>query len=366
MNKIATIEFLRIFFSMAIVYFHILHSNIINYAHGVSKYLELAKASGHAGYIVECFFIMSGYFLYLSIQKGKESFLQFLIRKVIRLWPVLAFSTIFIFAFGRVTASGLFSQLLNLLFLQCVGLSLEYKGINWYLSPLFWGLLFYFNLYKILDKQKSIFITVVLIYFAYLANISFTNGGFGRETVWGIVNLGICRAFAGIGLGMVLAVLLERLDYIYIDNINCRVKSILVSFFEIGIFVSLCYYFFTPIKYNAFIVVPLFSILFILFIKREGYFSKALDCVVFSKLGKYSYSIYVMQQTSFWILQRTLWKSTIVNHVAICLTLSLLFSFIIGCITYYLIEKPARKILKIIEFNSVSTNEKGHHMVVEN
>lgn len=77
MKKLYNIEFLRIFFAMAIVYFHILHSNIMNYTGGVNEYLELAKFSGHAGYIVECFFIMSGYFLYLSIQKKNESFLYF-------------------------------------------------------------------------------------------------------------------------------------------------------------------------------------------------------------------------------------------------------------------------------------------------
>ena len=285
------------------------------------------------------------------MQKKNESVFQFAMKKIIRLWPVLAFSTIFVFVFGHFNVQNIFTQLLNLLFLQCIGLSLEYKGINWYLSPLFWGLLFYFSLYKNLNRQKSLFLTLVLVYFCYLANISFTNGGFGRETVWGIVNLGLCRALAGIGLGIILAALLSELENIHIEIISGKVKTIFASIFEVSTFVALCYYFFTPVKYNAFIVIPLFSILFSLFIKKAGIFSNTLDCSIFAKLGRYSYSIYVMQQTSFWILQKTLWQTMIVHHIAVCLTLSLAFSFIIGCITYHLIENPLGKILKKIKVN---------------
>lgn len=295
---------------------------------------------------------MSGYFLYISMQKKNESVFQFAMKKIIRLWPVLAFSTIFVFVFGHFNVQNIFTQLLNLLFLQCIGLSLEYKGINWYLSPLFWGLLFYFSLYKNLNRQKSLFLTLVLVYFGYLANISFTNGGFGRGTVWGIVNLSLCRALAGVGLGAVLATLLSDLENVHIEVISGKTKKILASIFEVSTFVGLCYYFFTPLKYNAFIVIPLFSILFILFVKKVGYFSSVLNCSIFALFGRYSYSIYVMQQTSFWILQKTLWQTTIVNHIAVCLMLSLLSSFFIGVITYHLIEKPAGKILNMIKIEN--------------
>lgn len=285
------------------------------------------------------------------MKKGNESFLLFVIKKVIRLWPVLAFSTAFVFVFGHLDTHNVFTQMLNLFFLQCVGLSLDYKGINWYISPLFWGLLLYFALYKYFNKQRCLVLTMVLVYFGYLANISFTNGSFGRETVWGFVNLGLCRALAGIGLGTILAAFMDSLENIHVKIISCKMKVVLSSICEIGSFTGLCYYFFTPVKYNAFIVVPLFSILFVLFVKRAGCFSKALDCSIFSTFGRYGYSIYVMQQTSFWILQRTLWKTSIVTNVALCLAISLLFSFIIGCITYHLIEKPSGRILKMINID---------------
>lgn len=81
MNRFANIEFFRIFFSMVIVYFHILHSNIMPYTKGIKAYFELAYSSNNAGYIVECFFIISGYFLFSSMGKRNESFLDFLMKK---------------------------------------------------------------------------------------------------------------------------------------------------------------------------------------------------------------------------------------------------------------------------------------------
>lgn len=266
-----------------------------------------------------------------------------------RLWPALAFSTVFVFIFGRFNTYNVFTQLLNLLFLQCIGFSFDFKGINWYISPLFWGLLFYFALYKYFNKQKGLFFTGVLVYFSYLANISFSHGGFGRETVWGLVNLGLCRALAGIGFGIILGALLENTEYIRIERISSRTQIVAASALEVITLTGLCFYFFQPVKYNAFIVIPLFSILFCLFIKKKGCISKALDSPIFIKLGRYGYSIYVMQQTSFWILQRTLWKTSIIYNVPFCLIISLLFSFSIGCITYHLIEKPALKILNMIK-----------------
>ena len=56
------IEFLRFAFAVIVVYFHILHSNIMKFVGNNSDYQILANLSGKAGYIVECFFIISGYF----------------------------------------------------------------------------------------------------------------------------------------------------------------------------------------------------------------------------------------------------------------------------------------------------------------
>ena len=94
-QKYYNIEFLRFAFAICIVYFHLLHSFMMDYTGGCDLYLRLAEQSKYAKYIVECFFIISGYFLYHTIRKHPDMTTQsFVIRRVIRLWPALACSII--------------------------------------------------------------------------------------------------------------------------------------------------------------------------------------------------------------------------------------------------------------------------------
>lgn len=66
------IEFLRFAFAICIVYFHLLHSFMMDYTGNADLYIRLAEQSKYAKYIVECFFIISGYFLYHTIQRHPE------------------------------------------------------------------------------------------------------------------------------------------------------------------------------------------------------------------------------------------------------------------------------------------------------
>lgn len=201
------IEALRFLFALMIIYYHILHANIMNYVNENSVYTTLQTLSDNAGFIVECFFIISGYFLCETFfKKTEQSTLDFVLKKIFRLGPVLWFSILVgILGFSQKIQPAVF----NSLFLQCIGLSLEYKGINWYISPLFWASIFYFALLKSCENKKANLAIGVLVYFSYLVNISYLNGGFGRETVFGVVNLGLARALAGIGLGYLIGVCLR-------------------------------------------------------------------------------------------------------------------------------------------------------------
>lgn len=231
------------------------------------------------------------------------------------------------------------------MFLQCIGLSLDYKGINWYISPLFWTLIFYYAVFKNFDNKKAYVVFGGICYFSYLTNISFCNGGFGRETVWGIVNLGLTNALANIGLGIFIGKTLDVTEKVKI-SFNSKFMSLTISLLEICCILFLVRYFLLGLEYkNAFIVVIVFSILFVCFIKKRGLISNLLNMKIFSELGKYAYSIYVMQQISFNILQRTLWKTTIVNDTVICILISLIFSVFLGLFTYHTIEKPSYKYL---------------------
>ena len=304
---------------------------------------KLLQKFVNAGTIVECFFIISGYFLYKNIiNQSSVDVTKFIWKKISRLGPVLIFSTIIGIIFFE---QNKYSAIFNSLFLQCIGLSLDYKGINWYISPLFWGLIFYYVIFKFFDNKKIYVFVGVFCYISYLVNINYCNGGFGRETVYGIINLGLARALAGIGLGILIGKGLDEFKGIYFD-INPKIKFLMISFLEIGISLFLIKYFLFGVKYrNAFIVVILFSILFICFVNKNGLLSKLLNCKIFSEIGKYSYSIYVMQQISFWIMQKSLWQTKLIDNTALSIFMSLLFSISLGVIVYHLIERPSYKYL---------------------
>ena len=312
----------------------------MKFINGNNEYYILQKMSNNAGLIVECFFLISGYFLYNSIKNDKESILKFIFKKIFRLGPVLWTSIVLgIVFFKQSYIVGLF----NSLFLQCVGLSLDYKGINWYISPFFWAIVFYYIVIKTFDNQRTNVFFCGLVYFCYLANITLCKGSFGRETVYGIINLGLARALAGIGLGYMIGVCLEHIKDIRLIKKDLY-RKYLFSLLEIMSSGFLIRYFLFGLGYkNGFVVVIMFSILLICFVKQLGIISTLLNRPVFSIFGKYSYSIYVMQQSSFYILQKTYWKTDVVNDTFLCISSSLAFCVLIGVFVYHFIEKPAYK-----------------------
>ena len=99
-RKLYNIEFIRFVFALCIIYFHLLHSFIMPYTEDSALYQHLADQARYAKYIVECFFLMSGYFLYQSIRKHPgQSTGEFVCRKISRLWAPLACSVILMAVF---------------------------------------------------------------------------------------------------------------------------------------------------------------------------------------------------------------------------------------------------------------------------
>ena len=203
-KKYYNIDFVRFIFAVSIVYFHLLHSAMIPYIGRSTVYGMLAEQAKYTKYIVECFFIISGYFLYHTITKHPEkSILDFCVSRISRLWPVLACSVIISVFINK---KSVYASFIDLFFLQSSGLATDWKGLNWYVSAFFVVELFYFGLYKCYrNSSKMKLLICLLIYFGYELNINFTDGEFGRKMAYGIINLGLARAVAGIGLGYMLA-----------------------------------------------------------------------------------------------------------------------------------------------------------------
>lgn len=355
-QKYYNIEFLRFAFAICIVYFHLLHSFMMDYTGNADLYLWLAEQSKYAKYIVECFFIISGYFLCHTIQKHPDMTTQsFIIKRVIRLWPPLAcsivISTVF---FGK----SVYASFVDLMFLQSSGLATDWKGLNWYVSAFFVVEIFYFALYKCFrNSSKMKLLICMLIYFGYEININAMDGGFGRKMFHGIINLGMARAVAGIGLGYLFAIewdaFTEKWKQRTVTQKGKTSKNFwLISVLEIMTLSMLLVDFFYSRKAydNQFIVVILFPVFLACLLTRKGIFSRLTDHRIIGLPGRYAYSIYVMQEVAFAVLERTLWKNTSFLHdyPAMAIAVSVFLTVALGIVTYHLVEQPSAKYLKKI------------------
>ena len=354
-SKLKNIEFIRFFFAAVIVYFHLLHSFIIPYTGGAPVYETLAEQAKYAKYIVECFFIISGYFLFRSVQRRPDQPTgSFILKKIFRLWPVLAVSTILsVILLDEPVANAV----VNLFFLQSTTLATVWSGLNWYVSALFVAEIFYFMLYKAMRNSHGMKLLIcILVYFGYSMNLVNTDGGFARGIVYGVFSLAVARAVAGLGLGYLIGWgyhyiedMLKRLDA---GAFGKKVSDLAISLLEIVSLICLLLDFFNGRRApeNQFLVVIFFTIFFLCMLTGRGMFSRIVSRTPFCRLGKYAYSIYVMQIIAFYILRKTFWRNTafLSSHPAASLLLSVAAAVLLGILTYYLVEKPAGKLSKRI------------------
>lgn len=193
----------------------------------------------------------------------------------------------------------------------------------------------------------------VIAYFGYTLNIMTTDGGFGRKVVYGVFSLAMARAVAGIGTGYLLGVFYdsvkEKWEKPEGDLLHEKKRTIMISFIELGSFLFLLTDFFAGKNAgkNQFSVVVFFCIFFLCMLTEKGLLSRIISRTGFCRLGKYSYSIYVMQEAAFYILSHTLWKNAgfLKRCPAAALGLSVVLTILFGAGIYYLVERPAADFL---------------------
>ncbi len=362
MARLYNIDFLRIIFCLIIVYFHILNENIMKFignSNISSLYQKLSVNCAKSYFIVDFFCIIAGFFIYKNFLNNKDvSWWDFTKNKIARLWPVYAFCNIIYILIGYKNFQ---VNMLSLFFLESTGLTLDYKGINWFVSLFFWGVILFYYLIKNFSKKYIDLVFALIIYLSLVLHINTFNGNLGFIVINAMVPSGILRILTGLGIGYFICNYCEyhklqpvrkdtKLSFIFISILELFTCAILFCFML----------FHTPTYSNGIQYIIGFIILFILFLFKKGLISKILNNKSLGFLGKFSYSTYIMQQLSFFILGKTLWKETsFISNIYLSLSVSLLVSFIIGIITYYLVEKPAYKYLKkhFIKHNDINNSE---------
>lgn len=350
MRKNYTIELLRFVFACVIVYFHILHSNIIQYVGNEPAYMIMQATNYLSEYIVECFLIISGYFLYLSVKNDREKpFIEFLFDKIARLWPVFIVQTVLMVVFFKM---GIKEAFFDCFFLRATGLVPVYRGIVWYIGPFFYMTLLTFALLKTLPKKYSMLVTSVIIYLSYAVNLNMFDGMVGREVVLGFVSAAMLRVLGGICIGVLIAAGTEEYHKVFgcSSGVERKIVQLLVSATEItvgAVLARLFVFYDRPIT-SVSIIIVLFAVLLVCIVSERGVVSVLLNRPVFALLGRYSYSIYVMQQFTFNLLGKTLWKNTdfVCSNPYLTVAVSVAACVVIGVITYHLVEQPAVMLYK--------------------
>ncbi len=354
-EKLKNIEILRFIFSLSIICVHLKGKILRPFISEIPIYQNFIDNFKYASIPVDFFFIIAGFFLFLTTNFS-QNFTDFAIKKLKRLMPVVFYIITLYWIFSLFTPIKFikYENVFSLLNIS-VGITTRYGNnhCTWFVSALFLGMCFYFYLYKSIDKKIFNIICACLVFLSYSLWVH-TNSN-NDVNIYGIFNVGLTRAFAGLGVGYFLSNLYkENITAIKKFSLNIPWK-IITTAAEIFLFgFILKYTCLHKMNYdNPMILVVAFIGLFILFVCKKGYFSKLLDNNLSVFLGQFSYSIFM---THFLI--KDLWAAIfcphnhnwIVAHPYANLFCLFLVIILFGMFTYYAFEKPVAKFLKNFSF----------------
>lgn len=328
------LDFLRVTFTLIIVAGHIIYFLPSYGFKAPFSYQEF-------GALCDGFFILSGLFMKHSIEKA-DNFHSYIKPKIIRLWPVLAFSVLcaYIVSKFKIITFCKYDNLLTLTFINrafaefCTG-----NGCAWYVAVLFWCHVLFFCVYKISGKEKFIYVTAVISFISYSVLFKQTNI-YNMVPYGGMFTFFMVRGIAGVSGGLLLYCITPLCEN---QSKETRLKNVFLGLIELIVLSSLFRFCFTKqINFPVFLVF-LYALIY-LFIKQSGFISKFLSKKLWYHLDKYCYSIYMMQEIMWPLLNKFLWQNAsfgMNNHPLAVFWISNLIIIIVGISTYYLIEKPA-------------------------
>lgn len=350
--KMKNIELLRFLFILIIVCCHLKHGVINCFYETIPFYSELKNCFSNSTLPVEFFFIMSGFFLFLTTDFSQR-FQDFAKNKLIRFMPLVLFSLICWFV-GTIFLPMSFSgteNVFTILNIQNIGLTTRNGNVpaSWYISSLFWTMCFYFYFFKICEKRWFNLVTACVVLFCY--SLWLHTEGINYLNVGYVFNRGMIRAFAGIGLGYFIAMVyrdnIENIKQMVLD----KKQKFLISLSE---FVLLFFIVFNTsmhkLKYdNKFIFIIAFVGLFWLFIIKKGYLSNLLDNDFSVKCGKIAFGIFLTHQfiIKVWSIVVCDWNSEFVlSHPYMNLVLLFVVIIAFGALSHYKVEVPVVNYLK--------------------
>ena len=359
------INFIKLILVLVIVYYHIIAGKLSVLYPNVIQFTKMSNKILNTGsYAVVIFFIISGYFLSKSLNgEVIPSFIDFVKMKIIRLFPVLMLSTLMCMGFSYLlpVQPEIETMILNCFFIHNYsgGAHFEsWNGASWFVCALFWvSLLYYSIFFMIKDKIKRNFAISLICIFTFLSLIT-PEWGKGELLRFCVVPYRDLYALYGVGLGCLLGDL----------KIQSSVeKKSLLNKFLFGILELVTFFLvLLPLYLNAneikepLLYITTVCLLLILLVKQQGFFSKFLNFPIFSVISKPSFSIYLMQEVCFVILQASFWKTSYpAAHPVMGFIYSFMFCIFVGILIYKFFEKPVTKFLNNKFKNITQLSKRG-------
>lgn len=320
------LDLFKFIFVVLVCYYHFIQGIWIqSYSTHYPILQEMLNNRAYLGNIANFFmFVVAGFFLGKQIlnQNYNSRFFYFSLHRLIRFYPTLLFlfcCQVLMHTFG-IESFNFEANILNLFLINktATGLVNSFCDCNstWFVIALFWCSLLFMGLFLYVEKNLvKFYFLVSLITFCFFSLYMHTNVSFDEVTENFIVTRAFCLALSSIGLGLIVEKLSNTL---YIEHLSLNTNYILITiftFFECLILFILVKValldstIFTNLSMICFIPLALF----VLCILKYGIVTKFLNCPFFSKLGRYGFSIYMMQDLAFPIIARV-WQNDFIKE----------------------------------------------------
>ena len=347
-----SLDFLKIIATILIVFHHYQQALNVEFTQ-----INFFGGKFYFGYLVELFFLISGFLMFNYIEKIKQglNFESFFINRVKRFLPLVAIAAILyeclIYFYFRIFGEkfleqglNFFGTIISILGIQA-GWSFENPMINnpmWYISVLILCyILFYISTkISILKKINCVYLYVILVFLGLSIQKNNTNLAF--------LNYYTARGYYSFFFGVLFS--------IYFNNYKIRKFVKILSIFLVIFITYLIVAHYSIVEKNinytlTFIYYPALIIIFNIDIIKKIYSSKLI-----TKLAETSFNVYVWHVEAiliFIIIKKV--SNLNINFVSYkTMLIFTIILYIFGTISYYLIEKPLEKLI----FKKLNSNKK--------
>ena len=338
MNKLLSVQYLRAFASLSVLFSHVLQEKSI---------MPFGNYFISGGYGVDLFFIISGFLIYLTT-KDNDSWKKFAVKRVFRIFPLYWFVFIlyllYNYAVGNFNFSAVF-YIQNLLMLPWDGpLTTESLLIHVAWSTVY-EVYFYliFTILLILKINKKYVIGLLVLFFVVVKGIFFLKiNAINENNVFEFVNSIAGRThIIPFIIGVVLAMIYNK------PKIITTVISNRLLFKFIFILFNLIYLYILITQYSQYKSYLISTIIFCLWIYIDLIYKINYENRIskfFIMVGNVSYSIYLLHILVIIIIV----KFMHIDNLYFLNLLTLLFTISLSYLTYTYIEKPFIDIAKKI------------------